>query len=353
MADTNIKIKQKGTSELRLDSSEAQTSKSRQRWRKKTNERTLSRIRKDALERRSDAVEEDFTGQNLARDLEHIYDRVLEQEFASLDGFDFFPLDETVPEGAEIHTQRRTKQQGEATVYDGRSKDRGSVSVSKKEESFPIRHYVVEVELDFFEDMASGFAGTNLRSRLEGSGRRALMELADDVVWEGLDEWGLEGVLDYLHMPKRYPSTSFARTANAKDMLATLELAANTPQTVSEELRSPNTLTLSGRLNRRLRQTRFDDGTGDSVMDRLLEDTTVEDVRPTSRLQDFEGDGLDGLLFYRNERMAVSNVVPTMPEMLPIERSGFDIHIPMYMSHGGILQRRALNNCLAVVNTKG
>jgi len=341
--DVNVREYQSGPA---VAQSERLDPKRRRKWRQQVNAKRLDSIANDT---RLDSVQAP-SGMHLSRDLEYLYDEVLEEEFPAPEGFEFFPLDPSVPEGANTHTVRRVRKAGNARVYRGNSRRTGSVSLSQDEKPYQIRHYVTEIELDFFEEKASNFSNSSIRTRLEDAAKEALLELADDAIWYGLPEDGIPGVLQYLFMPKRYPATKFDGTANPSDVLSALHDIANTPANFSKSLFKPDTMLVSDRLRRYLVTEGMGDSSGDSIAERFLRhQEEIDGIQGTYELQNVDGDGRDGILCYKNTRRAVSNVVPTMPTMLPVERNGFEVTIPVYMTHGGIIQRKPLNNVLAVV----
>jgi hypothetical protein len=347
---TNVEVKQHDRhSTARLDSASKRSSKGMRKKRKAQNKKVLNRMVQRADSFRNDAVEPP-SGYHLARDLEYIYDEVMEEEFPAPDGFQKFPLDQSVPPGARTHTVRRVNKQGDARVYRGNTDKTGSASLTQDEESFQIRHYVTEIQLDFFEEMADGFAQSSIRSNLEEAAQDALLRLADEAIWNGLPKDGIPGVLDYVHMPKRYPGVAFNDNTSAKQMKETLHAIAQTPGNISKSVFQPDTMLVSDRLARTLNSTDFGDSSGDSVADRFLKhEPQINQIESTYRLQGIDGDGYDGILFYRDNRRAIANVVPQTPRMLPMEEDGFDISIPVYMTHGGVIMRKPLNNVLAVV----
>lgn len=292
-------------------------------------------------------------GVHLAKELEHVYSEVLREQFPPQSAFEAFEMDQSVPEGARTHTIRRRSRQGDVRVYRGNSKDIPNVSLTQDEETFKVQHYITGIELDFFEQKSNSFAGTNVRRDLEDTGKQALLEFANDATWHGLPEYGLPGVLNYPYSPKMVSAVTFSRSTNPEKMYRTLNRMANANSYTSKNVYSPNRLLTSKQVRDILYETEFDDGSGDSVAERFLRrNEHIDSISTAHELRGAGENGEDCLLFYRRDRRSIANVIPKMPTMLPVQKQGFKLWVPIYMTHGGVVQRDPLNNLVAYADTE-
>lgn len=292
-------------------------------------------------------------GFHLARDLEHVYNEVLREEFPPQSASEAFPLDTSVPAGAASHKVKRISQTGEAKVYRGNSTDIPRVAVSQEEESFPVHHYVIGIGLSIFDEQASGFANSNLRGELQTAAQVTVQEFLNHKTWFGDNENNIYGVLNYPWIPKRVISETFTETGDAKAMLAALNSAAAQAHEDSKTVYSPNAARMSPRLLRIMRTTYLSTDSKLTIEDAFLKaNPKIKDIDEAWELQEAGPGGTDILLFYRLDRRSIANVVPKTFTMLPVQRQGFELTIPCYMTHGGVVQRDVLNNVVCYVNAE-
>lgn len=315
--------------------------------------KSLAEHRQRLNAQRFDTLSGPSAGFHMARQLEHIYGEVLREEFPPQSAIEAFPIDTSVPVGARTHTVRRISQQGEAKVYRGNSRDIPRVGVTQEEEHFPVHHYVIGIGLNMFEEQASNFANSNLRGELQTAAQATMQEFLNHKTWFGDDENGIKGVLNYPWTPKRVINTPFGAGADAPAMLAALNAAAGHAHEESKTVYSPNAMITSPRLARILRTTRVDSADSEKIADDFLSaNPKISSIEEAWELQEAGPGGTDVILFYRRDRRSVANVIPKTFTMLPVQQQGFEMTIPCYMSHGGVVQRDVLNNVICYVTVE-
>lgn len=288
---------------------------------------------------------------HLARDLEYEYNEVLREEYAPNNALEYIPTDTSIPAGARHHTVKRVSHQGDVEVYRGRSDNMPSVGVSQDKERFPVLTYVTSIRLDFFERQSDSFAGTNLRSELEIAARQAMADFVNDQVWFGDEPNGLPGVWTYPYVPKTLSSVKFDGTANPDDALAELHRIARLPAITSKQTYRPDTLLTSDRIRDYLAETKRSGTTEDTILEAFLRDNSyVDSVEGIPEARGAGPSGEDIMFFYRKgDRMSAANAIVQDFTMLPVQEDGMDLCIPIYMQHGGVIMRNALNNVVAYV----
>lgn len=288
-------------------------------------------------------------GLAMARQLEHVYADVLREEYPMKNAFTAFPIDTSVAPGNRTHTVRRIYQSGEAAVYRA-GEEIPRVGISQAEEQFPIRHYVTSFVFDIFERMATGRINISLAAELLRVARDVMDEFANLMTFFGDDANGIYGVLNYPWLDKFVMGVtaggSLADDAARQAMVnAFLELL-DYPQDNTLSTFSPNTLATSGRVIRFLKRERFEDGSGDTLYDRIVDSDKINTIEEFRELQGTGPGGTDGVLAYRRDRLGIANVIVQPFTTLPVQEFGFEEFTYAYMSHGGVIMRNVANNIL-------
>lgn len=290
-------------------------------------------------------------GFHMARQLEHVYADVLREPFPMQNAFTLFPMDTSVDPGARFHTVRRVYQDGEAAVYRAGNRGIPRVGVSQREEQFPVKHYVTSFVYSLFEQLSSQFANSNLVAELLRTARDILMEFANDKTWNGDSVNGLYGVLNYPWIDKKLVATAFDGTADADDVIAELNDLANFPQETSKSTFKPDTVVVSPRVRNYLMNTARSATTDTTIGEFWLRTNSlgIKNIEEAWELQAAGPGDTDGILFYRRDRLGITNVVPQPFSTLPVQAMGFEDVTFCWMSHGGVVMRDVGNNVLGWV----
>jgi len=297
--------------------------------------------------RRADAFGGD--GFHFARQLEYTYGRVLEEKKPPINAMQLFPVDRSVPVGANSHTVERESVEGEAHIYRGGSGDDApTVSVSKVEESFPVRHIVSGFYMNLFDEQASKFANSNLFQRKMSGLRRVIDRKVNSLYFNGSAVAGLYGVLNYPWLEKLMSALTYDRSATAEQYLEDLSSAANFAAEESKDTFSCNVLATTSRIKNMLSRKNMGNGTDTSVLEYFLKNQNyVTRVVVANELMGIGPSGEDGLLFYRDDMDSVANVMIGSPfNILPAERKGFSQRFIAWTSTGGTVMRDVGNNLL-------
>ena len=291
-------------------------------------------------------------GFHMARQLEFVYADVLREQFPVQNAFTLFPIDTSVDPGARWHTVRRIYQDGEAVVYRGGTNGVPRVGVSQREQQFPVRHFVTSFGYSLWEALSSAFANTSQVAELLRTARDVLMEFANNKFWYGDATNGLYGVLDYPWLDKKFVATAFDGTANPDDVLAELNALANFPAEVSKSTFKPNTLVVSTRVRNYLMTPPRSATTDTTIGEFWLRTNSlgITAIQEAHELQGAGPGGTDGVLFYRNDRLGISLVMPQPFSTLPVQSMGFDDVTFCWMSSGGVVMRDVGNNILGWVD---
>ena len=288
-------------------------------------------------------------GLHMARQLEHVYEDILTEDFPENNALDLFDIDDSVSPGARTHTVRRISQQGSARVYRGNSTEVPRVAVSQDQQEFPVRHYVTSFEIDIFEQLSSDYANSNLRQHLREGSKETLLEFWNNMSWHGSSQHGIYGIFNYPWTPRMVFPVKASPSSDAGEFLFYLDKAASFAHEESKQVYSPDYAVTSKRVHRYLSRTRlpgYDDGT--KIKEDFLDgNEEIEDIGVAHECRGAGPGGTDIMFFFRRTRRSVANVLVQAPQMLPLQKVGFADKVPLYMSHGGIIERDVLN-CLIV-----
>lgn len=307
-------------------------------------------FRKKVNAQRLDAVAPG-NGIAFARDLEHIYNEVVREDYEPNNAMRLFPTNSSVNENMQKHTVRRVSHTGKAEVYRGSMSTNPpgrTASVAQDEESFDVATYVTAIRIRLPDRIAARFTNTDLRSELSLAANQALMDLANDKTFDGDDDHRILGVLNYPYVPKTVSTVDMTSSGTPSDQLAELHRLASEAAKVSKGKYMPDTLVMSIETHDYLSQTKLslDSEQGSILSEFLADNKYINQVEPVHEMSDAGPGGEEVLFFYRRgNRMAIENVIPQAPRMLPVRTEGYgDLLIPLYMRHGGIIMRKPLNN---------
>lgn len=291
---------------------------------------------------------------HFARELEHIYGEVLREELAPNNALNLFTTDTSVPAGAKTHTVRRTQHEADVRYYRGNASDRGSTGVRKNEKEFPVHAIVTSIKMNFFEQMADGFANGGLRGDLEFAARQGMEDFLNVKTWEGDEEQGVYGILNYPWLPRSFSGVAFNDSSTPEAILAELHRLRRFSYIKSKQKFKPNRVIMGTYLLDYLGTRKRSPTTDETILSAFLEDS-AKMGQPLEVVGVHELDGVgpageDAMLFdLARNRMAIANVIPAGFSMLAVQQTGFDFEIPCYMLHGGVIQRYPLNNHLAYI----
>lgn len=311
--------------------------------------RRMDARRADAKARgqRTDAFDA-TAGLFLARELEYRYAELLREPHPRPDAFELFPIDTSVPVGARTHTVVRAYDSGEVKVV-RTGEDIPTVSQSRQEEQFPVRHYATSIAIDIFELASADFANWPIYAEKLRVARDKILEFGNRATWYGLESHGLYGITNYPWLAKAVSAVDFG-SASADAQLTELRRLGNWSKLNSQAVFAPNACVMSPRMREHFAGTRLTSVNDTTILEFFLRHhATIDTVEESPFLQGVGPGSTDGILFYRRDRLGISNVVVQPFTTLPIERQGFDQRTIAYMSHGGVVMRDVGNNLLAWV----
>lgn len=312
--------------------------------------RALPTARRDAIRRTDSQLQRERrdSGLFLARDLEHVYQEVLREEFPVPNALRLFHTDTSVAPGARTHTVRRLYGHGEVSVHRA-GQDIPRVGLSQREEQFPVRHYVTSFGVDIFEQASADFANFAAAAELLREARDIMLQFLSDMTWHGYETHGIFGVLNYPWLFKRLLGAAVGpgSSLTPDQTLNLLHAIVNYPSEVSSTTFKPDTLVTSERVHNYLFNTPRTSTSDTTIGEYFLRTSKhIKTIEVAWELQAAGPGATDGILAYRRDRLGISNVIPQGFTTLPMQQLGFDQTTYAYMSHGGVIMRNVANNIL-------
>lgn len=295
-------------------------------------------------------------GFHMARELESIKAELLEEKFPAFNALNIFPVGPSLPVGARTVTQRRISKQGAAAIYRaGHNIPR--VNVSKVEESIKVVHVASSFGMDLFERQSAGFASSSLDAELRKAARFAIEQKINELLWYGDDDAMLYGILNNPYLQKvALPSTiSFDGNTAADTVIAAFTSYWGYARRNSKQVFGPDSCAISEQAFQYLQRTPRSTTTDTSILKWLLENTPgLKKIIPVWELQSvgpsIGGAASDGILFFRDDPMAIEVQMVNGMQMLPEQQDGFQFSTACWESTAGVWMKDAGNNLLLWVD---
>lgn len=311
-----------------------------------------------AMQRQDSAAGGINGGLFLARQLDQRIARVLEQPLPQLNALGMFYVSNEVSPGAQTYTVSRVYERGAASIYRGGQRPTPRVTLTQREEQFPVRHVVDGFEWSLFEQASSEFANFSLVDRGTRTANRSIMELINSLAWNGSSADGLYGVLNYPWLDKKVVATTFSASADVDAMMNEIFALIEYPENNSNQAFQPNKVVFSVKLYNFLARTRVKDSTGNgsgtTMLKYIAENNSagipLAGFMKANELNDLSSpSGAQGVLVFNDSQDGVKiNMVQTVTS-LPLQQVGFQNTQYMYASYGGVVMADVGNNILGYV----
>lgn len=138
---------------------------------------------------------------HFARQLEFVKSQAYDVKRPQLSALSLFPVDTSVPAGAEFHTYRQYDAVGMAKVISNYADDLPRADVTAKEFTSPIRGVGISYGYSVQEIRASAFAGTSLDAKKMRAAQRGHEMKINQLAWSGDTASGIPGFLTNANIP--------------------------------------------------------------------------------------------------------------------------------------------------------
>lgn len=307
-------------------------------------------LRANAPKLRNDALSGEAGG--LPRDFEFIFARELEERRRPLNYQRAFPIDRSIPVGAEYHTVRRRTGAGIAAISRGGTEDVPMVSTGRVEERFNTAYIVCGVETNFFRLARQEFAAINDLQADMRLAERVIEESINHAAFHGREDAGLYGFLNYPHISARVASVAFDGTADPVDVVAALNQHVNYAWKASGGTFKPNRLGVSLAVHAYLHQTKMSNtGLDTTIAEFFLRNQgDATGIRSIEAFQELGSpaaapSGKDAVIAYDDSIDSTAFAVLQPPTLLPAyQASAFTTQMVMVAQIGGMRMPDVGNN---------
>jgi hypothetical protein len=178
----------------------------------------------------------------LAQQLEYMMAELFDVEYPELKSRRFFPVDNSVPTGAETFSYRQYDKMGRAKIIGNYSDDLPLVNVQGTKFVNKIVGLGDGYEISIQSIRAAAMAGVPLDSTLADTARMAIEQSIDELAAFGDADAGLSGFLNEANIPLVAPSTGTWSTASADEIIADVQKLWQSIPTATNQIHMPDTL---------------------------------------------------------------------------------------------------------------
>lgn len=154
-------------------------------------------------------------------DLEVVVPGFLTELMSELQSFRLFPNDGVMlPPGAKYMTYKGIKSHASAMLYKENMKNIPEVTLTQSEESFKQHHIISGFSHTIFESAADDFTKINTMFYKQQAAARAILELADELLFFGDDDTKLYSILNHPKIEKISSSVVISPSSDPEEVLA-------------------------------------------------------------------------------------------------------------------------------------
>lgn len=281
---------------------------------------------------------------HFARQLEFIKSRSYDVKRPALNAFKLFPVDTSIPEGAEFATYRQYDTVGVAKIISNYADDLPRADVTAKEFTAPIRSIGNSYGYSVQEIRASAFAGTSLDAKKATATRRAHDETINRFAWAGDTVSGLPGFLSNTNIPgytvpaDGTGSSKLWSTKSADQILRDMNGIVNQVYTQSKGVHRANQLWLPLEQYTFISATPRSSTSDTTILDYFLANNPfVQEVIPVLELDGALAGPLDTMVAIENMEENLQMRVPMMFRQWPAQLKNLYYEVPCESRFGGVV----------------
>lgn len=283
-----------------------------------------------------------------ARQLEYVESRVYEVKYPTLMARELFPVDYSVPSGAETYTYRMYDHQGAFNLITNYSDDFRRVNTTGTEATGKIHSFGASVEYSVQDLRAAAMAGLPLQDHEMRAARRASEQKLDDIVLNGEANGNLFGVLTHPNIPSAAVPNGAAATPQwstktPAEIYADLVDIVTDMVELTKGVEAPTDIILPIAQYNLINDTKLDSGTDTTILQFFLRNNQyIQRVRSWYKLAGAGAGATDVMIAYRNDPEVMEIVIPNEFETFPPQPKNMSFNIPCHARFGGVRVRYPL-----------
>lgn len=299
---------------------------------------------------RADAVGDPGAGIYFARQLEYIYPEVLRAKLPTLNAMRLFPVDTSVPAGAESFTQRMLEPLGVAEWISNEADDLPFVDVAGTEDLFRLKECGAAYKYTIGDIARGSLTGVNLSTERGIAARRAVEEKQNRTFWYGDASVGIYGVVNYPYTPRFVFSNPISPATSADDIIAEINSFVSSVVITTKETERPTKLLLATTPYSYIATTPRSTTTDTTILEFLIKTNPwIDTVESVHELENAGGANRHMAMAYSPEMRTGRLVVAQPFTQLPAQERNLAFIINTYSKIGGYASSYPLANALAEI----
>lgn len=276
------------------------------------------------------------------RQLEYIKTRTYDTKYKALKAFTLIPISTEAPAGATEITYRKFTGVGFAKIISDYANDFPRVDAYGEEVTAKVRSIGDSYGYSIEEIRRSQMAGTNLDQRRANMARRAMDEKINDIAWNGDDDYGLQGLIDYPGITEYTvpdPGSGTEWSNKTPDQIVT-DLAGIVTAVISPTngLETPDTMIMPIDQYMLLVNTRMTDGNDKTILTYFMDNNPfINQIDWVVELAGAGAAGADRFMVYPKSDMNLTLEIPQPFEQFPAQQRKMEFEIPCHSKCGGVL----------------
>lgn len=276
-----------------------------------------------------------------ARQLEYVESRAYEVKYPTLKGRELFPVDYSVPTGAETFTYRMYDHQGAFNLITNYGDDFKRVNVTGVEVTGKVHSFGASVEYSVQDLRAAAMAGLPLQDHEVRAARRASEQKLDDIILNGEANGNLYGIMTHPNIPNAaVPNgaggTPEWSTKTPDEILADLNDIVTDMVELTKGVEAPDTLILPIAQYEIINNTARSDTSDTTILQFFLQNNMhIRTVESWYKLKEAGAGSTDVMIAYRNDPEVIQTVIPQEFEMFPPQEKNMAFNVPCHSRFGG------------------
>lgn len=283
-----------------------------------------------------------------ARQLEYVESKAYDVKYPTLKARELFPVDYSVPTGAQTYTYRMYDHQGVFSLITNYSDDFKRVNVTGVEVTGKIHSFGAAVEYSVQDVRAAAMAGVPLQDHEVRAARRASEQKLDDIVLNGEAAGNLYGIMTHPNIPNAavpagVSTTTPWSTKTPDEILFDMNDIVTDMIDLTKGVEAPDTLILPHAQYELINNTARSSTSDTTILQFFLKNNAhIKKVESWYKLKGAYAGPLDVMIAYRNDPEVIEVVIPQEFELFPAQPKNMSFNIPCHARFGGVRVRYPL-----------
>jgi hypothetical protein len=277
------------------------------------------------------------------RELEYIQRQSKDIKQKNLKGTLLIPVSNEAPEWASSITYRRLTRVGRAKVIADYAHDFPRADVYREEFTIKVKGIGSSFGYSKDEIMQSSATGLSLDKERALSCKRAIDELQDDIIWNGDNDFGIQGFINYPGIteyttPNGIGGDTEWSTKTPDEIIADMNALVTTVINTTNGVEAPDTMILPIEQYRLISTTRMGDGSDETILSFFLKTNGV--IKMVDWLVELNGAGAGGsdrAMVYKKDPSYIRVEIPKFYREEAPQQKGLEFEVVAEQKTAGVL----------------